>query len=299
MSDIINFKKSRGIHQGLITCSAGLKEYIGPTGYEKFFYITPEEVTVPHIDLFDDNRYNTKIFLSGITEDVDITIYNNNVIDSIKQYYLKHPTRDGIQYLIYDNEDPTDPNAYTTIVPGVIYSDSGIILGYLHSYVANDYFKIYMELPYGSDYGSYSITGDRISCTRDGNLVTISISGSTTATINDGTNSASFNLFVKNPESDFNQTVRVKNVNIFGDYLIAAGEVNSILDIERIFSTLVMIDSKYYCERFMSIKLFSFAEYDIDIAPGIYKVPAALVPTENGKVFMTDVIGLSARNITE
>lgn len=337
MTPLILFRKAYddsndpkyGILQGQTTKPI---EKIGPANYEKYAHIalitgsTKEVSTFPHIDIFktlrdiyttDSKRDHCNIVLTGETNQYTVNVYGNN-ITSLSQYFLEHKTRENkIQYLIFVDEEETNPlYRFKAFIPGLLYdSSNGEVLGYLNSHVANKENKITIELPYGSNYSEYifhEIESGKIS--RVGNMVTIRdiMTEYNNIIISHGSSSASFKLF---PNNSNGGTVNftVKNVNEFGDYTVAAQLTsNNIKNIINLLSELeekmIVIPPKesggtqivvrdYFPTTFISLLNSTPSEEVANITPNLYNVPAAFVPTDNGIVFMTDVLGISANQI--
>ena len=281
----------------LITPQGALKEEIGPTGYEKYCNFKRvngvTKVTIPHIDVFGNRNQYCNIVLTGKTEKYDIPMYGNDFELSVKQYFLEHPTRNGIQYLFWDNEETTSLIEYKAMVPGLIYTSGGNILGYLHSYVSDINGNITLELPY-PNYTGYTISGAQFD-QQENKIIFRGIASDTQITLSDGESTIFFTLYGYGTYSGIN-TYKIKNVNEFADYIIAAqltdGKVTSVLNM---LTEMDFRNAVYYPKYFTTLKLYSSSESVKNITPNIYKVPAALVQKGNsGKVFMTNVTGISA-----
>lgn len=293
---------------GAIVYSTGsIVESIGPAGNEKFCNLKKGSdgkisASFPHIDRFSDYNTYKNIVLTGRTAVYEIPTYKDRET-SIKQYFLEHPTRDGIQYVFWKNDNESDEIKYQAMVPGLVIGDSGTVLGYLHSYVADvigESGKVEFEIPYTESYNDYSFSSkDCIIEPGGDNLVIFrAVDSETEVTISKGEDSTTITLFACN-SSTSTQTLEIKNVNEFADYIIAAqltdGSINSVL---RELDTDIFYSGKYYPKRFATLKLYTSCESAKNMTPSIYKVPAALVNKESKKVFMTDVTGIATNNIT-
>lgn len=297
MLNLIDFKKANKTSSGITTCYVPIEEYLGPIGYEGYCHFSGNKITIPHIDLFPymTNRSSyQEILLSGNTVDVRFPLYGD-IIDSLKQYFLENPTREEIQYIVHDNKDLSDLNRFTPFIPGLICSDDGVIIGYAHSYVADFDEELKIEFPHTSS-KTYTVSGV-YRCEINDNVASILIGEDSTAIISDGENSATVNLYLRRSNNQDFGEARVKIANSYGDYLLASQKVSTIDELSDKLSKLKMINEHYYCEEFISLNNFTFAEAVPDITPNIYKVPIALVPYGNKRVFMTDVTGMSARKI--
>lgn len=309
MTTIAEFKVARNnssYRASTISSAPGaIKEQIGPEGYEKYCNLTSQNgisVTIPHIDRFEKCNDYSNIILTGRTDRYTIPIYGGDFEYSVKQYFLEHPTRDGIQYLFWNNEQNDSTIVLIAMIPGLVYdTNDGTVLGYLHSYVATnleDGGGIILELPY-TDEDDYSIHGAQIRRIPDSNKIEFyGITSETEVTITKGENYASFKLFPYNSSSG-ESVYKIKNVNEFADYIIASQMTdNKITSILNILTETRAINSNssgiiYYPKYFMTLKLYTSSESVKNITPNIYKVPAALVPKDGDKIFMKDVTGIS------
>lgn len=288
-----------------------VKQQKGPSGYEKYCLIEENNITVPHADLFSYNSLKN-IVLTGITEQYTIPIYDNNFEDSVKEYFLKNGSNNEIQYLFWDNGQKDSSIEYKVMIPGLLYTSNGTILGYLHSYTADESGNVILELPY-PDYSGISI--DYSSKEQIDNTIKIKgITSKTEITITDGTNSVSFNLYPHNSSSG-SQVYKIKNVNEFAKYILAAqltdGKITSIIDmltaielrsfyVYNYHTGQEEFKSEYLPKYFLSLRLYASSETAKNMTPTIYKTPAAIVPTGNNDecVFMRDVTSISANIIT-
>lgn len=282
--------------------TGSIVESIGPTGYEKFCSLKKDSdgtisASFPHIDKFPSFNAYKNIILSGRTAVYDIPVYKDSET-SIKQYFLEHPTRDGIQYVFWNNGAEDNTTEYLAMVPGLVIGQNGTILGYLHSYVADvqgENGKVEFEIPYTEDVNNYLFSSKDCTPEPQGdNLVVFrAVDSRTEVTISKGEDSATITLFAYGSNTDVQQ-FEIKNVNEFADYIIAAqltdGKINSVL---RELDTVVFHSGGYYPKRFATLKLYTSCESAKNITPSIYKVPAALVNRNGKKVFMTDVAGLA------
>lgn len=292
-----------------------IDEMIGPEGNEglcHFAYVDSSYIhTAPHIDIFKvegDNRTKVSgekhdnIILSGITVDISAKYYSDD-LTSLSQYFLEHPTRENkIQYLIWYDIDRENP--YLAFVPGLVSSSSGEVLGYVHSHVANNSGEVTFEHPY-LDGRTYTLSGDGFTYTEDSNLFTITLnSNNAIVTVSNGSESASFNIYKQNYQTT-DKEYRVKVVNEFGDYIIAAqltenNAVDEVLDFLSATEHVFINDSVgniLLPKTFKSFNLMSFSESVENISLGIYKVPIAIVPNGARRFFMTNITGISTNNI--
>ena len=307
MTTIAEFKVARNnssYRASTISSAPGaIKEQMGPEGYEKYCNLTSQNrisVTIPHIDKFEKCNDYSNIVLIGRTEKYTIPIYGGNFEYSVKQYFLEHPTRNGIQYLFWDNEQNDSTIVLIAMIPGLVYdTNDGTVLGYLHNYVATnpeDGGGIILELPY-TDEDGYSISGAPF--IQDSNKIEFyGITSETEVTITKGANYASFKLFPYNSSSG-EGIYKIKNVNEFADYIIASqmtdGKITSVLNALTETKTINSNSSGivYYPKYFMTLGLYTSSESVKNITPNIYKVPAALVPKDGERIFMKDVTGIS------
>lgn len=332
MTPLVMFRKAYdsinapayGLLQGQVKAPI---EKIGPSGYEKYAHIigsTDQASTFPHIDkfrtlsdIYDNNlpsniRDHGAIVLSGTTYQYTVDVYDNNII-SLNQYFLEHPTRDGIQYLIFVDEEDSNPQyRFKTFIPGLLYDSEGVVLGYLHSYVANSSGKIILELPYINSTG-YSIQGVTNNYTGSENLVELTVYSNSYLSIAKGSHTIQNIKLFRNGSANGTRTFTVKNVNEYGDYTVAAQLTsNNVKDIVEFLSelneeTIILTPDNHGIENigirtwfpttFISLLNRTPSEEVANITPNFYNVPAAFVPTNNNKVFMTDVFGVSANKI--
>lgn len=288
--------KNREINLALL---ASVTESKGPSGYDSYLHLTSNLITVPHIDIFQADS-SENIVLSGTTKNLDIQLLaTGKKLDSINQYFLENKTRDNLQYLIYDNGNLSSQNSFIPLIPGLLYSTNGVVLGYLHSYIADRHGDVELEIPYTDDINDYEIIGTD-DYSKSDNIITIhGVFSNLNITLKKGDELVGFSVYENQCREATNivENCKVKIVNNHGDYLIASGKAENLNSLLHKFSELIMIDNKYYCKEFMSLGLFSFGELVKNIGTCIYKVPAALVPVNTDRVFMTDVIGLSTNKI--
>lgn len=291
---------------GVVAYSTGsIVEAIGPAGNEKFCNLKKDSngkisASFPHIDMFSNFNAYKNIVLTGRSAIYEIPIYKD-FETSVKQYFLEHPTRDGIQYVFYNNGAADNTTEYLAMVPGLVIGDNGTVLGYLHSYVADFEGHVAFEIPYGESVNSYSFSGCTFDATTQENLINFNVESGAEVTVSNKNSgdSATVTLFACNSSSG-TQTFEIKNVNEFADYIIAAqltdGTINNVL---RELDTVVFYNSRYYPKRFATLKLYTSCESAKNMTPSIYKVPAALVNNGNKKVFMTDVTGIATNRIIQ
>lgn len=289
---------------GAVVYSTGsIVESIGPSGNEKFCNLKRDSsgkisASFPRIDRFLDSNAYKNIVLTGRTAVYEIPIYKDRET-STKQYFLEHPTRDGIQYVFWKNDNESDEIKYQAMVPGLVIGDNGTILGYLHSYVADFEGHVAFEIPYGESINSYNFSGCTFDTTTQENLINFNVASGAEVTVSKNGDSTTITLFACN-SSTSTQTLEIKNVNEFADYIIAAqltdGSINNVL---RELDTDIFRGGNYYPKRFATLKLYTSCESAKNITPSIYKVPAALVNKESKKVFMTGVTGIATNNITQ
>lgn len=303
-----------------------IKEQIGPEndrGLCQFAYSNNEYIqTVPHLDIFKtegDNRTpnngSDSILLSGTTLDIVAKYYDDdhpdtdNDIIALSQYFLENKTRDQIQYLIWWEQTGDVTSRFTAFVPGLITSEDGSVLGFLHSYIANENNKVTFEIPY-EDYEdgvTYTFTGTGISTptqSRNNYIITISQEVATPVYVSNGSKTAKFIIFPHN-RAFTNKNYRVKVANEYGDYTVAAQltEHNSIKEVVDKLSETTMAyfnqDIGYapLPKTFKSLALVKFAESVNNITPNMYKVPVTFVPMGASKVFMADVTGISTNKV--
>lgn len=297
-----------------------IEESIGPENDEKlchFAFIDDEYIqTAPHIDIFNvegDNRViedqdikcSDNILLSNVTLDIDANYYNNDE-DTLDQYFLEYPTRDGIQYLIWWRS-LSSLDSFEAFVPGLLYSDNGKVLGFLHSHVADDENKIKLEVPY-IDGDDYYIDGEGFEYEKSGNIITIDIGSNNEVMVelSDGTNSKIFFLYSKNYSTE-KKRYRVKDANEYGDYTIAAqltryNSVKEVLDVLSEMKSVFLneqVGFTYLPKTYRSLALIKSSESVKNISLSMYKVPAAFVKKGDAKIFMTDVTGIAANKIID
>ena len=271
-------------------------------------------------------RDHCNIVLSGNTHQYTMKTYEDTPT-TLSQYFLENPTRDGIQYLIYTYETVVNEEKelhFEAFIPGLLYGhdrdDNGKVLGFIKSHVADESssHKIIIELPYkgpNASYNEYYLENLNIGSWAI-NKNTIVISGVTqkddTVILTDGTYSVSFKIFNYGYDNGA-QSFVVKNANEYGDYTIAAQlKTNNVKNVLGVLSKLnkQIIDipprnsgdpivriQAYFPETFISLLNNTPSEEVDNITPNIYNVPVAFVPTNNGKVFMTDVLGVSTNKI--
>lgn len=285
------------------TYDKDLLERKGPLGYEgyaHFMYISSQSysLTVPHLDkfklikdIYPNAKADINLILVGKTETYNIPNYNSDTIASLKQYFLEHKTRDGIQYLLLADKI-NNPEHFDAFIPGLIHSQSEV-LGYVSTYRASNNEATIM-FPFGKSIGCEIISGAsgytpitngvKISNITPGGTAEIKLTGSESA--------ATVSIFNKEPSGTISTIVKI--VNDYGDYVIASqltdNKIGSVLhalsDMEE--KTINGI-TKYYPVMFISLLNYSPAESVKNISPNFYKVPAAFVE----ETFMADVIGLS------
>ena len=309
----------------------GITEMIGPEdneGFCHFAFINGNYVhTVPHIDVFKiegDNRtifnknmfpaYNASdaayfnergkdnILLSGETLDITAKYYGNDIV-SLSQYFLDNPTRENkIQYLIEWNEEG---EPFVAFIPGLLTSESGTVIGFIHSYVVNSQNEAVLEIPY-ADGKTYSLLGSGFTCDMEDNKFRIRLSNNikTELTLSNGSDSISFCLYPKNYNTT-EKSYRVKVANEYGDYTIAAqitehNKIKEVLDVLSSITQTYFNPEKGYAPLpaiYKSLALIKFAESVKNITLDMYKVPVAFVPKDTGFVFMTDITGISTNEI--
>lgn len=287
-----------------------LKECIGPEGFETYAQISPEKNTAPHIDLFPNATKGNYIILNSSNERINAKVYGgesgNTTIDSISQYFLENKRSDNLQYFLHKTN-----NEYRLIIPGLLYDRiTGVVLGYLKTLVADENGEVKLEVP-SNVVAEYIITKDSepINFKRSGNIITIkgitSDEDGRDLIISDGTNNCEFDLHVN--FSNYDDFI-VKDVSSFVNYTIAAqitdGKINNIVNLLTETTDRPVYFNDYYGFVFDMPKLFrSFRTYVstevvVNPCPGIYKVPASLVPDENGnRKLMVDVVGISANSL--
>lgn len=312
MSTLIEFLKSNTLQGTIHTYSTNLVESIGPDYGKRCACFkksgSTTTLTTPHIDLFD--TFDKNIILKGNTANYTVGIYGNN-ITSLNQYFLEHKTRDGIQYLIFIDENEQNPlNKYKAFIPGLLYDPtSGNILGYIHSYVSDSNGNVVIEVPY-DDTSGYSIEGPSYS--QSGNIITISDIRTNGVQVFLAHNSDSTVFYLYTSPTGTMQ-VDVKTVNEYGDYVVAsqlAGSnikniLNSLSELEERTITIPPRESggepetitEYFPVNFISLLNYTPSEGVKNITPNIYKVPAAFVPVSGTKKFMINVTGISANLI--
>ena len=286
-----------------------IQEKIGPENYEKYCYFSQGNVTIPHIDVFAKCNAYKDIILTGNTELYDIPLLTGDTTNtdsnlyeySIKQYFLEHKTRNGIQYLFHDNEILTSGIKYTVMIPGLVYledendNDNGEIFGYLHSYVADSNGNVTLELPY-PEYTDFSISSTLSYNQNENKIIFEGVNSISTVKIYKGLKYVEFKLFPS--KSNNFETYKIKNVNEFADYIIASQFTdNKITNVINMLTEIEFRDAVYYPKYFISLKLHGSSETVKNNTPNLYKVPAALVIKGNDKVFMKDVVGISANAV--
>ena len=362
MTEILKFQKATNTSIGALTCKTLFKkDEAGPEGYPNYILVSDDKISIPHVDMFNvlkniydrpvdpDEGLNVngkEIVLKGNTREYQVSVCGNDIITSLKQYFLNNKTRDGIQYLIWVDEEAAVDNKFKMIIPGVVCDEtSGAALCYMESYEMDENARFSFQLPYNSaiDFDDYSIKTKirENGSTRtieweakeiNGNVVTLSSlnredlvktqNGAITFTIKAGrTRGAGKNNFFIYPKDSFvgnEQEFIVKNVNEFGDYISAArikGEKKGLNLIEEKLTTLnrqqgtfLMYNPSsgewehqttiYYApDLFHTLINDSPSEQAKNITPSIYKTPAALVNKGDNKIFMTDVVSMSANKI--
>ena len=302
MSTVVNFLKAHGNTKGRISCGNNtLIESIGPTGYEAFCHFSTTTATSPHIDIFP-NILNGSIVLSGNTNIYDVPmLLDGTDQDSIEQYFLEHPTREGkLQYLIEYDDNDEHAHRYKFIVPGLIYDDTcGKVLGFLKSYLTDENHNVVFEAPYNNSL-TYNFSGDGLTVSQSGRFYTLhTTSNKCTVTLVAGIYRAEFYIY-QNVSSTI-EHYTIKNINEYADYCIAAQLVpdQNISSIKDYFEDSEQVSdpnhqsNNWYPVHFKSMYLWSFSETVKNITPNIYKVPAAFVTNGNEKVFMINVTGIS------
>ena len=331
MTPIIKFEKAydsaNEFKPGYIkTRTRYLEEKAGPSGKEGYAYFSTALSTAPHIDIFktlkdiyttlpSGTRDHGAIVLRGDTVEYSIDAYSDD-ITSFSQYFLENPTRDGIQYflIVASRNQSGEITSFNPLITGLLYNHAnGKVLGYLRSHKANSSNNVIIELPFGTNYSGYSIQNAG-SWSLSGNKITISsvMEPNTNVILNYGSDSVSFKIF-PNGYSAGTTTGSVKTVNDFGDYLIAAQmvqpNVKNVLDaLSGLQDETIILPPKTSggIETYVNVKMpVSFisllndapSEEVKNITTNIYKVPVALVPTDNGRVLMIDVLGVSANEL--
>ena len=301
--------------------NADIVERMGPENNERFCSIKNDEITFPYISKFEKIYEHTEnvdgavfktgsrnIILKAETEKYSIPRIDSDEV-SIEQYFLEHPFKNNIQYIFWKTGDNTSDVSFHADVPGLIYTGTGVVLGYLHSYVANMDGHIILELPY-DDYSSYSISGASYEFIGN-NLIRFTISNNINVTIKKGNDEATFKLYKYDDYSSHNDQFEIKNVSEYADYIMAArltdGKITSILNmltatefrntnysLNGVNGKQYIINTSYYPKYFASLSLYVSSESVTNITPSIFKVPAALVADGDGnKYFMKDVTGVS------
>ena len=325
-------------YPGIITTGVNIglvEEFIGPEGNEGFGLFSQNKNTFPHIDTFNTikdtynqlpsqvnvngNTYNLyddgDIILRGNTLEYTVRKFDDDDLTSLKQYFLENKTRDEIQYLIWDKKTD-DQYRFEPFVPGLLYdSVSGDILGYIHSYIANENNEVIVEFPY-KDSSLYSVLehGAANIDLSDNELRIYDIFDDKTQIIlsKDGESSVSFYVYSNSVQTE-DAVYTVKNVNEFGDYTIASQMVDSnIKEVLRIFSEFeyksfmvqniqpggnMVSFSGYFPKTYSSLILDTPSEGVSNMTVNIYRVPASLVPDENVRRFMVGAAGISANKI--
>lgn len=334
-------KESSGttvFYPGIINTGIGVslvEEGIGPEGSEGFALFSQSKNTIPHIDRFntirdtynqlpsqvsvDGNTYNLyddgDIILRGNTLEYTVRKFDNNDLLSLSQYFLENKTRDEIQYLIWD-KGTDDQYRFEPFIPGLLYdSISGDIIGYVHSYIADENNEVTVEFPY-EDSSLYSVLehGSASIDLSDNKLRIYDIFDDKTQIIlsKDGESSVSFYVYSNSIQTE-DAVYTVKNVNEFGDYTVASQMVDSnIKEVLRIFSEFeyksFMVPSAqpggnmvsfqgYFPKTYSSLILDSPSEGVSNMTVNIYRVPAALVPDGNARHFMVGAAGISVNKI--
>lgn len=303
METLVELKTNSDLRLSSIISSGTIKEQIGPTGYEKFCSIKKTNgqvsVTFPHVDKFPNGNAYNDIILTGETQEYQIPLYGESFEYSVKQYFLEHPARDGIQYLFWDNGERGSNIQFLAMIPGLVCSEDWTPIGYLHSYVADLNGQVVFEIPYTSSINDFTISGGAWAPGSESNVIVFSsIDSETTITITRKSDNikATFNLFAYNSSTNVG-IYKIKNVNEFADYLIATQIASKVPDIINKLTEIGTVSGEYYPVNFMTLKLYSSSEAVKNITPSVYKVPVALVNKNSSKVFMIDVTGVSANVI--
>ena len=357
MTNILKLQKATNNSLGALSCRTSFKENeAGPTGFLNYIYISGDKVTIPHIDHFnvlddiydlpikpaDRDIFNTngkEIVLKGNTREYLVNVCGTDIVTSLKQYFLNNKTRDDIQYLIY-------ADGFDMVIPGVVYDKtSGEALGYIESYEMDDQASFNIELPYNSqiNFNDYvfktkinTISGEQTieweAKEIIDNVVTLSSlnredlikdeNGAVLFAIEDGSNIGEFLIYPMGSFSGNEQEITVKEVNEFGDYIIASRvkdeTYGGLALVEKKLTTIerqqvetpvvvkeggelkIVWQTKVYFTPSMFHTLIndSPSEQAKNMTPTIYKTPAAFVNIGDKKVFMTNVVSLSINKIT-
>lgn len=303
-----------------IAATPQFEEKQGPTDNESFCLISNTKNTIPHkvrfnsIDAGNDKRY---ISLVGGNQTIETNVYGsiegNTTIDSISQYFLEHGNTNEIQYIYHQFKDEEhDIMDYQIIIPGLLYDkDNGTVLGYMKTLVANNG-NITIEVP-KNRVATYTLSnlGSGVNYTRTGNVITITgiannIDGAIiSTTIDDETNSCAFDIYVSSSNT---RTFTVKPITCFAEYVIASqitdNKITSIVNALHDTTSTYINDEIGFVNNisklFPTFFLATAVETMPNITPAFYKVPAALVPNENGvRELMVDVTGVSSLNFIE
>lgn len=322
MSDIIEFLFPRwngnSPYSGRIKKkkSLSITQAQGPSGYEGYAHISNTTITVPHLDKFNllSDTSSTKIpsidiVLSGETKTyTDIPSYGTNTLTSLKQYFLEHPTREGIQYLIH-SYTVNNILYFDAFIPGLIYGSNGTVMGYVPSYkiVSNE---VIIKTPFHNIPSYQGVSGvSDIAPITNGLKITTDGSSSATVRLVKGEDDATI-TFYKNPDANSFITADVKTANEYGDYTVAAqltdSKITSVLSMlsgleNKTINTFRIVNgspedytfTQKFPVMFSSLLNCTPCENVKNVTPNFYKVPATFV----GDILMTDVTGLSYNSI--
>ena len=295
MTNVLNISPSTSERMSMFTIFPGgpnIQEKMGPAGFERFCYVGKNKITFPRFIKFANclNSAYKNIVIKAKSKVYDIPRAGSDET-SIEQYFLEHPLRDNIQFIFWKTGTvDTSSMVYHADVPGLVYTGTGVVLGYLHSYVADIEGHITLELPY-DDYIGYSINGGSFEQT--GNLIQFTISSDTDVTLTKGSDTATFRLYKEYGSGSFE--IEIKDINEYVDYVMSAqftdGKINNILNM---FTAIEERNEHFYPKNFASLSLYTSSESVANNTPSIFKVPAALVADDyNNKHFMKNITGVS------
>ena len=256
------------------TYNRDILERKGPSGNEgcaHFMYTSGSYLfTVPHLDrfklieeIYPSVKPDLNIVLSGKTEVYDeVPNYNGDTLASLRQYFLEHKTREGIQYLLLA-DSINEPEHFDAFIPGLIYSQSEV-LGYISTYRATNN-EATINFPFGKTIGCEIISGasSYIPITNGVKISGIAQGGIAEIRLTGRESSATISIFNKEPNGTLSSIV--KTVNDYGDYVIASqitdNKIGSVLHaLSDMEERTINGEAKYYPVTFISLLNYSPAE---------------------------------------